>query len=161
MVASRTQETILEEMGAESAGVPSPRQRRRRPEQPQLFSRRLTARELLAGSLLEVARGLLGWTFLHDGCGGRIVEVEAYAPDDPASHAFRGRTQRNASMFACRDAVRLPLLRDPLCANVVCEPKGTAAAVLLRALEPTHGLAEMRKPPGRRRDQASARARAG
>jgi DNA-3-methyladenine glycosylase len=104
----------------------------------------LTLQELLAGDVHEVARGLLGWTFLRNGVGGRIVEVEAYAPDDPASHAFRGRTPRNRSMFAVPGT--LYVYRSygiHWCANVVCEPAGTGAAVLLRALEPTHGLAEM------------------
>src|SRR5918992_4866378 len=47
----------------------------------------------------DVARDLLGVTFLVDGVGGVLVEVEAYAPDDPASHSYRGRTARNAAMF--------------------------------------------------------------
>ncbi len=104
---------------------------------------------MLAGSVLDVAPRLLGATFLHDGVGGRIVEVEAYAPDDPASHAFCGRTPRNGSMFAgpgtlyvyCSYGVHW-------CVNVVCEAEGTAAAVLLRALEPTRGLERMRERRG-------------
>ena len=93
MVASRTQETILDEMGAEPTARQARRPRRRRPRPgPALPRRRLNAQELLGGGLHDVARGLLGWTLLKDGVGGRIVEVEAYAPDDPASHAFPGRT---------------------------------------------------------------------
>jgi len=109
----------------------------------------VTPAELLRRSVHGVARGLLGWTFLHDGVGGRIVEVEAYAPGDPASHAFRGRTLRNGSMFAAPGT--LYVYRSygvHWCVNVVCEPEGTGAAVLLRALEPTHGLAEMRRRRG-------------
>jgi len=105
----------------------------------------VTPQELLAGGLHDVARGLLGWTFLRDGVGGRIVEVEAYAPGDAASHAFRGRTARNGSMFAVPGT--LYVYRSygiHWCVNVACEPAGTGAAVLLRALEPTHGLDEMR-----------------
>lgn len=105
----------------------------------------MTLDELLAGGVHDVARGLLGWTILRDGVGGRIVEVEAYAPDDPASHAFRGRTPRNGSMFAAPGT--LYVYRSygvHWCANISCEPEGIGAAVLLRALEPTAGLDEMR-----------------
>jgi DNA-3-methyladenine glycosylase len=105
----------------------------------------LSTRELLAGSVHDVARSLLGCTFLHDGVGGTIVEVEAYAPEDPASHAFRGKTQRNASMFG--EPGTLYVYRSygmHWCVNVACEEVGRGAAVLLRALEPAHGLAEMR-----------------
>jgi len=55
----------------------------------------LTPHELLDGGVHDVARRILGWTLLHDGVGGPIVEVEAYSPEDPASHAYRGRTPRN------------------------------------------------------------------
>ena len=49
--------------------------------------------------VVEVAHDLLGCTFLYGGVGGRVVEVEAYRNDDPASHTFRGKTPRNAVMF--------------------------------------------------------------
>ncbi len=115
----------------------------------------MTAEELLRGSVHDVARGLIGWTFLHEGVGGRIVEVEAYAADDPASHAFRGQTPRNASMFAAPGTMYVYRSYGiHWCANIACEPEGTGAAVLLRALEPTRGFEEIRARRGGVPDRA-------
>jgi DNA-3-methyladenine glycosylase len=106
-------------------------------------------KEVLAGSVHEVARGLLGWALFRDGVGGRIVEVEAYGADDPASHAFRGRSARNESMFAAPGTVYVYRSYGVhWCVNIACEPIGTGAAVLLRALQPVGGLDEMRARRG-------------
>src|ERR1051325_5080772 len=100
--------------------------------------------DFLAPSQL-VARQLIGVTVLVDGVGGRIVETEAYDGEDPSSHSYTGPTDRNFAMFG--PPLHAYVYRSygiHWCLNFVCEEEGAASAVLIRALEPSYGLDEMR-----------------
>src|SRR6266571_6955674 len=98
----------------------------------------------------EVAPELIGAELSVDGVGGTIVEVEAYDHEDPAAHGYGNRrTGRNASMFkAGGHAYVYRSYGIHWCLNLVCGEEEVASAVLVRALEPTHGLGEMQARRG-------------
>ncbi|MEH1016887.1 DNA-3-methyladenine glycosylase [Micromonospora sp. CPCC 206060] len=117
--------------------------------------------DLLAGPVVPAARGLLGCRLTAGGVTVRITEVEAYAgtAGDPASHAHRGRTPRNAVMFGPAGHAYVYFTYGMhWCLNVVTGPDGEASAVLIRAGEVVDGLAEARaRRPAVRRDVDLAR----
>jgi DNA-3-methyladenine glycosylase len=104
----------------------------------------------LARPVLEVAPELIGAELYVDGIGGRIVEVEAYHHEDPASHGYLGRrTPRNAAMFLPGGhAYVYRSYGIHWCLNAVTGPEDVAEAVLIRALEPIAGLDPMRERRG-------------
>lgn len=97
-------------------------------------------------SVHEVARELIGCRLFFNGVGGTIIETESYERDDPACHAYVGLTDRTEPLFGPpgRAYVYLSYGIHSLL-NAVAEPEGEAAAVLIRALEPTDGLEAMRE----------------
>jgi DNA-3-methyladenine glycosylase len=103
---------------------------------------------------VEVARGLLGKVLVHGPVAGRIVEVEAYlGVDDKAAHASRGITERTKVIFGPPGHAYVYFVYGMYeCLNIVAEPDGTPGCVLVRALEPLSGIAEMRRrrPKARR-----------
>jgi DNA-3-methyladenine glycosylase len=103
-------------------------------------------RAFFARSVHEVAPDLIGATFLVNGVGGIIVELEAYHHTEPAAHSFNGPTPRNRVMFGPPGFVYVYRSYGiHWCINFVCEKRGSASAVLIRALQPTHGIATMRR----------------
>lgn len=106
-------------------------------------------RSFFARSVHDVATELIGATLLVDGAGGVIVELEAYHHTDPAAHSYNGETERNRVMFGPPGFVYVYRSYGiHWCLNFVCEPKGSASAVLIRALEPMQGLSTMRRRRG-------------
>src|SRR5262249_50645193 len=106
-------------------------------------------------SVHEVAPDLIGATLLFNGVGGIIVEVEAYHHTDPAAHSYRGPTPRNLVMFGPPGFTYVYRSYGiHWCVNLVCEREGSASAVLIRALAPTHGLAAMRRRRGLQEERA-------
>jgi DNA-3-methyladenine glycosylase len=107
---------------------------------------RVLKRSFFDRSVHDVAPDLIGATLLVNGVGGIITEVEAYHHTDPAAHSFNGPTPRNRVMFGPPGfSYVYRSYGIHWCVNFVCEGIGSASAVLVRALQPTHGVAQMRR----------------
>jgi DNA-3-methyladenine glycosylase len=111
-------------------------------------------RDDLTGSVVDVARDLVGCTIRHGETAGVIVETEAYHESEPACHAYVGRTARTVTLFG-PPGVAYVYFSYGMHAllNVVCEREGVGAAVLIRALEPLEGIELMRERRGLARDE--------
>ena len=150
-VALATRMRVLEELAALGAHRDRLAHRRRRADRAgdgrwAALAGRVTDRLGLDGDPVAAARRLIGWTLLVDGVGGPIVETEAYRPDDPASHAFAGETARNAVMFGPAGRIYVYLSYGiHWCINISCGPPGVGAGVLIRAIEPVHGVDLMQR----------------
>ena len=114
---------------------------------PSTAGRHVRALEL---PVVEAAEALIGCTITHGECSGVIVETEAYHESEPACHAFAGLTQRTRPLFAAPGiAYVYRSYGIHALLNVVVEPEGVGAAVLIRALEPLTGHDRMRERRGR------------
>jgi DNA-3-methyladenine glycosylase len=112
-------------------------------------SMRALASEFYERPVLEVARDLIGCTVAHRGVAGVVVETEAYHESEPACHAFVGLTPRTRTIFGPPGRAYVYLSYGiHAMLNAVCEREGVGAAVLIRALDPTAGLEEMRARRG-------------
>jgi DNA-3-methyladenine glycosylase len=120
------------------------------------MARRRLGRRFYGRDPREVAPELLGKVLVRGGMTARIVEVEAYCGAlDPGSHAYRGQTRRNATMFG-RPGLLYVYFTYGMhwCANAVCGRDGEGVAVLIRAAEPLRGVEQMRaRRPAARRDR--------
>ena len=110
---------------------------------------KILRRTFFARSTTVVAQDLLGKVLVR-GIGGRvlagrIVETEAYSSDDPASHAFRGRTERNRALFGEVGRAYIYQTHGHFCLNVVAKNGKPAGGVLVRALEPLEGIDTARR----------------
>jgi DNA-3-methyladenine glycosylase len=131
------------------APAPTSRSGVRPPPDAAALGRRL-GRDDLPHDTLQLARALIGKILVRVRAGsvlaGRIVETEAYTPDDAASHAFRGLTPRNRAMFGPPlHAYVYFIYGANWCLNITSEADGVGAAVLLRACEPLAGIETMRE----------------
>ena len=102
-----------------------------------------------ARNVLTVAPDPIGATLLVNGVGGIIVELEAYDQSEPAAHSFNGPTPRTLVMFGPPGVAYVYRSYGiHWCINFVCEKTGSASAVLIRALQPAHGIPAMRRRRG-------------
>lgn len=111
--------------------------------------------DFFARDATVVAPDLLNKRFVAGACAGRIIEVEAYTSDDPASHCYRGRTERNAVMFGPPGLLYVYFTYGMHhCVNIATGPDGDGQGVLLRAVEPLQGIGAMRARRGDRPERS-------